>query len=131
MARTRWTWRPDGLGDLSRIRHEVGRTLTTHVAVDADLVDEIVAALDELMSNALRHGRTPVDVEVGVTHAAVVLCVSDRAVEAPPRPTATRDPALGGMGLGIVARSSSRSGWFARDDVKVVWAELARSAAAH
>lgn len=93
--------------------------------LDGDPLEDAVVALDELMSNAIRHGRAPVAVEICACRHGTLVLVSDRAAEAPPRPTSTRDPAQGGMGLGIVARASTASGWFSRGDVKVVWAVLA------
>ena len=87
-------------------------------------IEESVLALDELMSNALRHGRAPVVVEACLTEGGVLLRVADRAAEDPPRPTSTRDPGDGGMGLGMIADFSLDCGWFAHDDEKVVWAVM-------
>lgn len=77
-------------------------------------------ALDELMSNGLRHGRAPVEVEVLANDEGFLLQVCDRAVEDPPQPTATRDPARGGMGLGMIAHVSLSCGWTTAEDCKVV-----------
>jgi anti-sigma regulatory factor (Ser/Thr protein kinase) len=90
----------------------------------SDALEDAVVALDELMSNGIRHGRAPVEVEICVCDHGLLVLVSDRASEQPPRPTSTRDPAQGGMGLGIVARASTASGWFSQEDVKVVWAVM-------
>lgn len=127
-GRTCWAWRPTGLHDLPAARRgfrdRVTRGLDGIAPQIGDSLEDVVMALDELMSNALRHGRAPVEVEVCATDDGLLLLVSDRAAEDPPRPTSTRDPALGGMGLGIVARASAASGWFPRGDVKVVWAVI-------
>lgn len=90
----------------------------------SDALEDIVVALDELMSNAIRHGRAPVKVEICVCEHGLLVLVSDRASEKPPRPTSTRDPSQGGMGLGIVARASIASGWFSQGGEKVVWAVM-------
>ena len=127
-ARTCWAWQPAGLDDLPRVRrefrHRMAGGLDGLAPLSGDALEDAVVALDELMSNALRHGRAPVEVEICACEHGLLALVSDRASEAPPRPTFTRDPAQGGMGLGIVAQASTASGWFTRDDVKVVWAVL-------
>ena len=87
-------------------------------------VEESVLALDELMSNALRHGRAPIEVEVCASEGGVLLAVADRAAENQPQPTSTRDPSEGGMGLGMVADFALDCGWFAPGDQKVVWAVM-------
>ena len=79
-------------------------------------------ALDELMSNGLRHGRPPVEVQVCAADGGVLILVSDRDTENPPQPTSTRDPAQGGIGLGMVASVSLDCGWTTHDDCKTVWA---------
>ena len=87
-------------------------------------IEESVLALDELMSNALRHGRAPVVVDACLTEGGVLLRVADRATEDPPCPTSTRDPEDGGMGLGMIAEFSLDCGWFPDEDQKVVWAVM-------
>lgn len=71
--------------------------------VDADHVEDAVTALDELVSNPLRHGQVPVQVTVCAVEDGFVLLVTDQAVAHPPRPPSVRDPAKGGTGLGMVA----------------------------
>ena len=121
-------WSPQHLRDLPGVRREF-RTWVMSVVEDSpqlreNRVEESVLALDELMSNALRHGRAPVDVEVCSTDGGLLLRVADRAAEAPPRPTSTRDPGDGGMGLGMIADFALDCGWFADGDQKVVWAVM-------
>jgi anti-sigma regulatory factor (Ser/Thr protein kinase) len=122
------TWSPQHLRELSAVRREF-RAWIASAGDDApglreNRVEESVLALDELMSNALRHGRAPVDVEACATDGGVLLQVADRAAETPPQPTSTRDPSDGGMGLGMIADFALAHGWFARDDQKVVWAVM-------
>ncbi|MCW2582836.1 MAG: putative signal transduction histidine kinase [Klenkia sp.] len=123
---TLWTWTPAGLEELATVRRVFRATLTGDVlpgpALSADRVEESVLALDELMSNGLRHGRPPVHVEVRAADAGLLLLVSDRAAGSPLMPTSTRDPSLGGMGLGMVAHVATACGWVPQDDVKTVWA---------
>ena len=123
-----WSWTPAGLEDLPRVRRELQAHLTGSALgdLDGERVRECVLALDELMSNGLRHGRAPVEVEVEVctAPAGLLLLVSDRAADDPPRPTSTRDPGQGGMGLGMIARASVACGWVPRSDLKTVWAVM-------
>jgi hypothetical protein len=53
-----------------------------------------------------------------------LLDVSDEAPDRPPIPAVDRDPALGGMGLHLVAQLSSDYGWEERPGRKHVWARL-------
>jgi hypothetical protein len=121
-----WSWAPDGLEDLPRVRREFQAHLTGPELgeLDTDRVRECVLALDELMSNGLRHGRAPVEVEVCSVRGGLLLMVSDRAADEPPRPTSTRDPGQGGMGLGMIASASVACGWEPETDLKTVWAVM-------
>ncbi|MEI4273959.1 ATP-binding protein [Klenkia sp. LSe6-5] len=122
-----WHWAPTGLTDLPGIRRDLRHRLAEHRSDDGRGVadpDMFVLAVDELMSNALRHGRAPVEVDIGRAGDAWLLTVCDRAVEAPPRPEIDRDPVHGGMGLGLVAHAGVREGWYASDAGKHVWVLL-------
>ena len=127
------SWLPRHLRELPGIRREFRSWVTSAVPDQPGLrenrIEESVLALDELMSNALRHGRAPVDVEVCRTAGGLLLSVADRAAEDPPRPTSTRDPSHGGMGLGMIAELALDTGWYALGDHKVVWAVMPTHAA--
>lgn len=123
-----WSWMPQDLEELSRVRRQFRARITEPTAqsklpdLGEDRIEECVLALEELMSNGLRHGRPPVEVQVCASDRAVLILVSDRDTDNPPQPTATRDPARGGMGLGMVAAVSLDCGWTTHDDCKTVWA---------
>jgi hypothetical protein len=53
-----------------------------------------------------------------------LLDLSDEAPHRPPVPAVDRDPALGGMGLHLVAQLSTAYGWEGRPGRKHVWALL-------
>ncbi|NEM06357.1 ATP-binding protein [Geodermatophilus normandii] len=93
---------------------------------DADeaLLDELLLAVDELASNGLRHGGAPVRVYAASTTQGLLLDVSDGDPDHGPEPAVGRDPALGGMGLHMVAHLTSVRGWEVRGDHKHVWACL-------
>ena len=88
------------------------------------LGEQLVLAFDELASNALRHGKSPVVATVVAGSGGWLLDVSDRARESMPAPAVDRDPAQGGMGLHLVARMSVAHGWYVDGPSKHVWACL-------
>jgi anti-sigma regulatory factor (Ser/Thr protein kinase) len=86
--------------------------------------ERLVLAFDELASNALRHGQSPVVATVIAGSGGWLLDVSDRAPEAMPAPAVDRDPAHGGLGLYLVARLALAHGWYVDGGFKHVWACL-------
>jgi hypothetical protein len=91
-------------------------------AADADDVDRLLLAFEELTSNGLRHGRHPVDVSVAQDDSCWLIDVTDAAPGSLPVPAAGRDPAHGGLGLFLIARLSAAHGWWASAGRKHVWA---------
>jgi anti-sigma regulatory factor (Ser/Thr protein kinase) len=94
--------------------------------MDADLRDQLILALDEMASNALRHGGGQVHAAVRTTPDAFLIEVSDAAADAPPSPAVGRDPSEGGLGLYLIAELATAHGWYVRDGAKYVWALLPR-----
>ena len=86
--------------------------------------ERLVLAFDELASNALRHGESPVVATVVAGSGGWLLDVSDRAPETMPAPAVDRDPAQGGLGLHLVARLAVAHGWYVDGGAKHVWACL-------
>ena len=123
-------WELSEVAQLPTVRAELRRHATTAARRDdarsADLLDQLVLALDEMASNALRHGGGGVCAAVGVTDGAYLLQVSDAAVSAPPAPAVGRDPSEGGLGLYLIAELAASHGWYVRDGRKHVWALLVR-----
>jgi anti-sigma regulatory factor (Ser/Thr protein kinase) len=106
-------------------RHAAARTL--HPGPEAeDLRDRLVLALDEMASNALRHGESPVQASVQLTPESYLVEVSDAAASAPPAPAVDRDPSEGGLGLYLIAELATAHGWYVRNGAKHVWALLPR-----
>jgi two-component sensor histidine kinase len=91
-----------------------------------DLSDQLILALDEMASNALRHGGGEVHAAVCVTPDAYLLEVSDEAASAPPAPAVGRDPSEGGLGLYLIAEMAVGHGWYVSNGHKHVWALLPR-----
>lgn len=126
-------WAPTGLQGLACVRQDfreqVAEAVDGSPGMSSDQVEDAVTALDEMVSNALRHGLAPIAVEVCAHDRGYVLLVSDHAPDAPPQPTSVRDPVDGGMGLGMIASTALACGWFADPCVKTVWALMPRVAA--
>ncbi|HEV7210543.1 MAG TPA: ATP-binding SpoIIE family protein phosphatase [Blastococcus sp.] len=121
-----WRGAPTTLADLRALRLQLrtefgggGRP----PGAGADDVDRLLLVFEELVSNALRHGHGPVGVVVTASGSGWLVEVSDADGASPPAPAVDRDPALGGLGLYLVAQISGAHGWRREDDGrKVVWA---------
>lgn len=113
------------LADLSRVRAQL-RVWAPEALEDSDpdgaVLDDLLLAVEELASNGLRHGRAPVRVRAVRLATALLLDVSDGDPYRWPAPAVGRDPALGGMGLRIVAHLTTDRGWTVTGDRKHVWA---------
>ena len=122
-----WRWQLGALAELPAAR-AVLRSRLLGVGFPPGPEDtgaeRLVLAFDELASNALRHGESPVVATVVAGSGGWLLDVSDRAPESLPAPAVGRDPAKGGMGLYLVARLSVAHGWYVDEDCKHVWACL-------
>jgi anti-sigma regulatory factor (Ser/Thr protein kinase) len=116
------SWELAGLAQLPQVRAE----LRAHLGpgADAELRDRLVLALDEMASNALRHGGGGVQASVRRAGSAWLLQVCDQAPDQPPTPAVGRDPSEGGLGLYLIAELASAHGWYVEGDVKHVWAVL-------
>lgn len=90
-------------------------------------LEHVLLVVDELVTNGLRHGRAPVRVRAVRTVEGLVLDISDGDPHHGPDPAEGRDPALGGMGLHIVAHLTVDRGWLVDGDRKHVWARLRTS----
>ena len=121
-ASDRLSWELSGIAELPRVRAELRAHV--HGAADAEVRDRLVLALDEMASNALRHGGGGVRAAVRRTESAWLLEVSDRAADRPPAPAVGRDPSEGGLGLYLIAELAHAHGWYVEDGAKHVWALL-------
>ena len=128
-------WDLRAIAELPRVRAELRRHSLTHPtgrpAMDdetaADLRDQLILALDEMASNALRHGGGTVRAAVRLTTDAYLIEVSDEAAASPPSPAVDRDPSEGRLGLYLIAEMSSAHGWYVSEGAKHVWALLPRA----
>ena len=122
-------WSLRDVAELPRVRAELRRhtsTTSPDATMSADLRDQLILALDEMASNALRHGGGDVRAAVRLTDDAYLIEVSDEAATAPPAPAVGRDPSEGGLGLYLIAEMAAGHGWYVRNGQKHVWALLPR-----
>ena len=121
-------WALREVAELPRVRAELRRHATGDAAgpTDPDLLDQLILALDEMASNALRHGGGSVKASARLTGESYLLEVSDSATTAPPAPAVGRDPSEGGLGLYLIAELATAHGWYVSDGLKHVWALLPR-----
>ncbi|HEY0509793.1 MAG TPA: ATP-binding protein [Blastococcus sp.] len=122
-----WRWDLGSIAELPAAR-AVLRSRLEGVGFPPDGDDtageRLVLAFDELASNALRHGESPVVATVVTGTGGWLLDVSDRAPGSLPAPAVGRDPAKGGLGLHLVARLAVAHGWYVDGGAKHVWACL-------
>jgi signal transduction histidine kinase len=102
----------------------MGRRATPSAAAQGG-VERLLLVFEELVSNAVRHGRPPIEVMLTATGHCWLLEVTDAAGDTPPIRDPQRDPALGGLGLSIIAQISGDHGWEPLGNGrKVVWAQV-------
>jgi signal transduction histidine kinase len=125
------SWELTDVVELPRVRAELRRHPATTAPSDdpraTDAHDQLVLVLDEMASNALRHGGGRVRASVRQTEDAFLVEVSDQAPASPPTPAVGRDPSEGGLGLYLIAEMAIRHGWYVRHGAKHVWALLPRT----
>ena len=120
------TWQLRDVAELPAVRAQLRRHESAQ-RPDPDLLDQLVLALDEMASNALRHGGGEVRATVRLTDDAYLIEVSDRAAASPPTPAVGRDPSEGGLGLYLIAEMATEHGWYVDGGSKFVWALLPRA----
>lgn len=118
------SWQLSDVAELPGMRAQVRGAIDS--GTDPDVLDQLVLALDEMASNALRHGGGGVEAAIRLTDTGYLIEVSDAAAARPPTPAVDRDPSEGGLGLYLIARMALRHGWYARVGAKHVWALLPR-----
>jgi anti-sigma regulatory factor (Ser/Thr protein kinase) len=90
---------------------------------DTDVIDTAVLLTSELVTNAVIHGHSDVQLEVRTDGALLRVDVGDENSQLP-RQKPTEHDALGGRGLQIVALLATRWGVYDQPMGKTVWFEL-------
>ena len=122
-----WCWEISRPAQLTAARGTLRDDLTGDAlphGADADDVDRLLLAFEELASNGLRHSGEPVIVTVSACSGGWLIDISDARPDSPPVPAVDRDPAFGGLGLHLIARLAAAHGWAAAGTRKHVWACL-------
>lgn len=121
-----WCQPLGSLAELRKLRARVRETVSANPSAvgpgSAHRSEQLVLIVDELASNALRHGAAPVTATLSRGPYQWLIAVTDSSERQPPTPAHGRDPGLGGFGLYLVADLSARHGWFISRGAKTAWA---------
>lgn len=89
------------------------------------VLEPVLLAVSELVTNALRHGRPPVGLRLVRAGRSVEVDVHDGSGDLPPGVSGAGDDAESGRGLGIVEAMATDAGCESvPDDGKIVWARF-------
>jgi len=95
--------------------------------IDGEVADSAVLLVSELVTNAIVHGEPPVELRVRIPDDLLHVEVHDADREAAvhlPRPAPLPHERMGGRGLRLVDRLSSRWGLAEDDRGKWIWFEI-------
>ncbi|WP_299960611.1 ATP-binding protein [uncultured Modestobacter sp.] len=116
---------------LSRVRRQVRSFLQDSLDSDGgagcgpdeaqDAVESAILVIDELASNAVRHGLAPASLHVCDEPGRWVVMVTDSAPHRRPTPARDRPAEAGGMGLYVVADLTAEHGVHYAPAHKIVW----------
>ena len=126
------TWSLVDLRDLTSVRRQAreflarGALPARRPAEHEDAVERAVTALDELASNALRHGRPPASVELSEDEQTWLIVAVDAAPTVIPVPATNRPGEHGGFGMYLIADFAISYGIHVTGDRKQVWARVPR-----
>jgi anti-sigma regulatory factor (Ser/Thr protein kinase) len=124
-ARARWSFAPE-LSALREARRQVGPLLAAW-GLSPDDRDIALLVINELLSNAVEHAGTSVELRLSLTDTALLVRVRDQSPAAPQlRPFDVQ--ARRGRGLQFVEALAERWSWTVDARGKTVWAELIPSA---
>jgi len=107
---------------ITRARHLLVRYLKAWGLTD--LVLPLETAIGELLTNAIRHGRGPIELTMAALSDRIRVEVHDRGGGTPAiRPVHTSGPAIGGWGLRLVDHLTDAWGTHVTTGHTTVWVE--------
>ena len=124
------SWALTGAEQLGPLRRDVVRAVHEADGTPEDVAARVVLIVSELATNALKYGSGPVTVSVGRAEGCWLVGVRDGDGGTPPNVYPHEGGRIGGHGLTIVARLSSRWGWHRTGTDrghKCVWALVPRA----
>ncbi|MCZ2827442.1 SpoIIE family protein phosphatase [Modestobacter sp. VKM Ac-2986] len=110
-------------GVRQQLRHFLQSSVEPGPTVE-DVVERAVLVVDELASNALRHGAPPASLHIADEETRWIVLVTDSAPGRRPTPARGRREGQGGYGLYVVADLTLDHGVHYAADRKVVWVVL-------
>ena len=134
-ASTRLSLQLGSLRSLSTVRRQVQQFLLSSLGIGReddvpvhieDAVGQAVLVIDELTSNALRHGSPPSSLHIGDDDGRWIVIVTDGAPGRAPTPARERPAGQGGYGLYVIADLTSEHGVHYEPERKLVWACLTK-----
>ena len=122
------------LRQLGSVRRQVRAFLTASLraggVIAENVVEEVVErsilVIDEMASNALRHGAPPASLDVREAGDHWIVVATDSAKDVLPTPAVGRPAGHGGYGLHVIAELTSAHGVEIDGDRKRVWALLGK-----
>jgi anti-sigma regulatory factor (Ser/Thr protein kinase) len=132
-ATTRLSLQLESLRGLSAVRRQVELFLLSSLGIGReddvpagieDAVAQAVLVIDELTSNALRHGSPPSSLHIGDDEGRWIVIVTDGAPARVPTPARERPAGEGGYGLYVIADLTAEHGVHYEPERKLVWACL-------
>jgi anti-sigma regulatory factor (Ser/Thr protein kinase) len=125
-ARECSAWTLDQPHQLAAARRGARDHLTRDpVRASPETAEQVVMVLDELATNALRHGAPPATVHLCRHAEGWLVVATDAAPDRVPAPAVDRPAEHGGMGLHMVAELAIRHGTDSVAGRKCVWALVA------
>ncbi|SDF00571.1 Histidine kinase-like ATPase domain-containing protein [Blastococcus aurantiacus] len=130
---TRLSLQLESLRGLSAVRRQVEQFLLSSLGIGReddvpaqieDVVSQAVLVIDELTSNALRHGSPPSSLHIGDDEGRWIVIVTDGAPGRAPTPARERPAGQGGYGLYVIADLTAEHGVHYEPERKLVWACL-------